>query len=129
MTTAPTFPKVRKTKLITKCPHINKKHYAKGMCNYCYNLKGRTQFATKCPHLKSWNYAKGYCRKCYTTYLRLSEKKKLDLFAKIGKTFKAAAKKNNKTIGNIQDMSQTNGVPLSKADLEVLKQYDSKWPI
>ena len=92
------------------------------MCNYCYNLKGRKQLATKCAHPKSMNYAKGYCRKCYTTYLRISEKKKLDLFAKLGKTIKAGVK-------NIDCISQPDGVPLSKADLEVLEQYDSKWPI
>ena len=71
------------------------------------------------------NYAKGYCRKCYTTYLRISEKRKLELFAKLGKTIKAGVK-------NIECITEPDGVPLNiltKADLEVLEQYDSKWPI
>ena len=92
------------------------------MCNYCYNHKGRTQSAYKCPHPQSKNYARGYCRKCYTTFLRVNEKKKLDLFAKIGKTITAGVK-------NVEIISQKDGVHLSKADLEVLQQYDSKWPI
>ena len=46
----------------------------------------------------------------------------MELFAKIGKTIKAG-------VQNVECISQPDGVPLSKADLEVLQQYDSKWPI
>ena len=46
----------------------------------------------------------------------------MELFAKIGKTIKAGVK-------NVECISQPDGVPLSKSDLEVLQQYDSKWPI
>ena len=46
----------------------------------------------------------------------------MELFAKIGKTIKAGVK-------NVESINQTGGVPISKADLEVLQYYDSKWPI
>jgi hypothetical protein len=31
----------RRTAQILKCPHLNQKHYAKGMCNHCYHKYGR----------------------------------------------------------------------------------------
>jgi len=27
----------------TLCPHPDRKHYAKGMCNYCYHTQGRVK--------------------------------------------------------------------------------------
>ena len=55
----------RKMKKITRCPHTNLKHYAKGMCNHCYHLYGRISMATKCEHKDKLNYAKGMCQNCY----------------------------------------------------------------
>lgn len=52
-------------KRITACPHVNKKHYAKNMCNNCYHRVGRRKTAWDCPHLERQLYAKGKCQFCY----------------------------------------------------------------
>lgn len=51
----------RKKKDITRCPHTDMKHYAKGMCNHCYHLFGRNSLADQCEHTDKLNYAKGMC--------------------------------------------------------------------
>lgn len=28
----------KRLKHVTNCPHYDKPHYAKGMCNYCYHM-------------------------------------------------------------------------------------------
>ena len=53
--------KSRSKKSVTRCPHTEMKHYAKGMCNHCYHLYGRSSLATKCPHKDKMIYAKGMC--------------------------------------------------------------------
>lgn len=50
---------------VYKCPHTDRKHYAKNMCNNCYHKLGRDKKATKCPHNDRLNYAKGKCQNCY----------------------------------------------------------------
>ena len=55
----------RKKKDITRCPHTDMKHYAKGMCNHCYHLFGRNSLADQCEHTDKLNYAKGMCQNCY----------------------------------------------------------------
>ena len=55
----------RKISKITNCPHTHKKHYAKGMCNYCYHMYGRNSKASYCKHTNRQVYAKGLCHKCY----------------------------------------------------------------
>ena len=60
------YKRIRKQKGITACKHTNKRHYAKGMCNACYHIKGRSNgLATNCKHLNQKNYAKGMCINCY----------------------------------------------------------------
>ena len=56
----------RVKKLITRCPHTDKPHYAKGMCRACYNYKGRHSLATACPHTDRQMYAFGKCVRCYS---------------------------------------------------------------
>lgn len=51
----------RKKRNITRCPHTDQQHYAKGMCNHCYHLYGRNSLATQCEHTDKLNYAKGMC--------------------------------------------------------------------
>lgn len=58
----------RKTKVVTKCGHIDRKHYAKGLCSTCYHKGGRTKNAWKCEHSKRLHYAKGCCQECYITF-------------------------------------------------------------
>ena len=55
----------RKKRAVTDCPHTEKEHYAKGMCNQCYHIQGRSQKATLCQHVDQMAYAKGKCQKCY----------------------------------------------------------------
>jgi hypothetical protein len=47
------------------CPHLDKKHYAKNMCNACYHRQGRVKKAWLCPHTNKVHYARGKCRNCY----------------------------------------------------------------
>lgn len=55
----------RKRMNVFRCPHTDRKHYAKNMCNNCYHKLGRNKKATKCPHGDRQNYAKGKCQNCY----------------------------------------------------------------
>ena len=64
----------RKKRENTRCPHKDAKHYAKGMCNHCYHLYGRSSLATKCEHKDRMVYAKGQCQNCY--FLSYNTKKK-----------------------------------------------------
>ena len=50
---------------ITKCPHTNRKHYAKNMCSSCYRKFGRNQLAWNCEHTDRLNYSVGMCQTCY----------------------------------------------------------------
>ena len=55
----------RKRMNVFRCPHTDRKHYAKNMCNNCYHKLGRNKKANKCPHKDRQNYAKGKCQNCY----------------------------------------------------------------
>ena len=55
----------RKPGKIVSCPHVDLKHFAKGMCNHCYHRFGRKGQATECEHKDRMNYAKGKCQNCY----------------------------------------------------------------
>lgn len=55
----------RKRMNVFRCPHTDRKHYAKNMCNNCYHKQGRNKKATNCPHKDRQNYAKGKCQNCY----------------------------------------------------------------
>lgn len=50
---------------ITKCPHVNRKHYAKNMCSSCYRKHGRNQTAWACEHTDKPLYSMGMCQTCY----------------------------------------------------------------
>jgi len=55
----------RKRMNVFRCPHKDRKHYAKNMCNNCYHKQGRNKKATVCPHKDRQNYAKGKCQNWY----------------------------------------------------------------
>ncbi|CAG9335726.1 unnamed protein product [Blepharisma stoltei] len=57
--------KKRSRKRITACPHVNKRYYARSMCNNCYHKIGRQKKAWNCQHTDRQLYAKGLCQKCY----------------------------------------------------------------
>ena len=55
------------------CPHTDKRHYAKNMCNACYHRQGRVKKAWLCPHTTKTHYARGKCRNCYlNTYHKVA---------------------------------------------------------
>ncbi|CAG9315646.1 unnamed protein product [Blepharisma stoltei] len=62
----------RKAKSITACPHTERKHYAKNMCNNCYHRLGRDKQAWACPHEDRQHYAKGKCQMCYLQHYHKS---------------------------------------------------------
>ena len=72
----------RRNKDILKCPHKNRKHYAKvilqlikNMCSNCYRKKGRMKKAWLCPHNTKSHYARGKCQNCYLySYQKVSDK-------------------------------------------------------
>ena len=45
------------------------------MCNNCYHSIGRNKKAWKCPHIKKSHYAKGICQNCYQSNYILKTKK------------------------------------------------------
>lgn len=59
----------------SKCPHTERKHYAKNMCSSCYRREGREKKAWLCSHNSKAHYAKGLCQLCYLN--KYHEKKAL----------------------------------------------------
>mmetsp|Transcript_32501 Transcript_32501/g.56216 ORF Transcript_32501/g.56216 Transcript_32501/m.56216 type:complete len:136 (-) Transcript_32501:3390-3797(-) len=51
--------------VVSRCPHTDRKHYAKNMCCNCYHKSGREKLAWLCPHVRRPHYAKGKCHVCY----------------------------------------------------------------
>jgi len=68
----------RKRREIYKCPHTDKKHYAKNMCHNCYHRKGKTKMATACGHTDRSHYSSGMCQNCYLAKYYLKRKNKQD---------------------------------------------------
>jgi len=67
----------KKTKEIINCPHVDRKHYAKNMCNNCYHKQGRMKKAWDCSHVNLFHYAKGKCQNCYlSTYHKNQNERK-----------------------------------------------------
>ena len=58
----------RATKQVTNCEHVDRKHYAKGLCSTCYHKGGRTKLAWNCEHKDRVHYAKGCCTDCYVKF-------------------------------------------------------------
>ena len=64
-------PKKQRTRSkVVNCPHTTSKHYAKGMCDQCYHIHGRTKRANNCEHSDKLVYAQGMCVNCYQRYQR-----------------------------------------------------------
>lgn len=66
----------KKIMLVTACIHIDRKHYAKNMCNNCYHILGRSKNAWACTHTDQKLYAKGKCHRCYLDSYHTSQKKR-----------------------------------------------------
>jgi len=58
----------KRTKEILNCPHTDRKHYAKNMCNNCYHKQGRVKKAWLCSHTTRPHYARGKCQNCYLNF-------------------------------------------------------------
>lgn len=69
----------RRTKVVTNCEHVDRKHYAKGLCSSCYHKGGRTKLAYNCPHYDRVMYAKGRCQECYSVLKRQRKQMKKQL--------------------------------------------------
>jgi len=80
----------RTRRAISKCPHTNRKHYAKNMCQNCYHRKGKTKMATACGHPEKSHYSSGMCQNCYLAKYYLKRKAK-----KAQKLLEATKNKND----------------------------------
>lgn len=61
-----------------KCPHVDRKHYAKNMCLNCYHKCGKSKMASKCIHTNKSHYSNGLCQNCYLAqYYRKRKEKQL----------------------------------------------------
>lgn len=83
----------RRTKIVTECEHVNRKHYAKGLCSTCYHREGRTKLAWRCEHKDKLHYAKGCCQECYLLFHSKRGKNKLK---------RMTMRSNESMTGNIQ---------------------------
>ena len=55
----------RPLKDIKNCRHVDRPHYARGMCKSCYGTFGNSNKATLCEHVDSVVYGRGLCVICY----------------------------------------------------------------
>eukprot|EP00742_Colponemidia_sp_Colp-10_P001222 GILJ01001315.1.p1 GENE.GILJ01001315.1~~GILJ01001315.1.p1 ORF type:complete len:842 (+),score=144.64 GILJ01001315.1:194-2719(+) len=76
---APIIPRIRRRREITNCPHKDRKHYAKGMCNNCYHRSGRQKPAWLCPHTDRLHYARGKCQLCYLNFYHKWQRQQMKL--------------------------------------------------
>lgn len=90
----------RKTKEVTHCEHVDRKHYAKGLCSTCYHKGGRTKLAWNCEHRDELHYAKGCCQECY---LQFHSKRGKKLSKKI-----ALNKKSNNDLNELLKLSSSD---------------------
>lgn len=72
----------RKRREIYKCPHTDKKHYAKNMCHNCYHRMGKTKMAHACGHPHKSHYSNGMCQNCYLAKYYIKRKNKMEQKAK-----------------------------------------------
>ena len=84
----------RKRREIFKCPHVDKKHYAKNMCHNCYHRRGKTKMATACEHTNKPHYSNGLCQNCYLSQYYLKRKKKMEEKDALEKAKKNGAEKS-----------------------------------
>ena len=72
----------RKRREIFKCPHTDRKHYAKNMCHNCYHRKGKSKMAYACGHTNKSHYSSGMCQNCYLAKYYIKRKNKMTEKAK-----------------------------------------------
>ena len=87
-------PGQRKRREIFKCPHTDKKHYAKNMCHNCYHRKGKTKMAHACGHPHKSHYSNGMCQNCYLAKYYLKRKVKQELKSSKDKKEEKVAEKS-----------------------------------
>jgi hypothetical protein len=82
----------RKRREIFKCPHTDRKHYAKNMCHNCYHRKGKSKMAYACGHTTKSHYSSGMCQNCYLAKYYIKRKNKMEEKAKTKEEEEAAKK-------------------------------------
>lgn len=73
---------------LVKCPHTDKKPYAKGMCHNCYHKRGKSKMAHACGHTTKPHYSNGLCQNCYLAQYYQKRKAKQQQKALEQKTLK-----------------------------------------
>lgn len=114
-----TVPGQRKRREIYKCPHTDKKHYAKNMCHNCYHRKGKTKMAYACGHPERSHYSSGMCQNCYLAKYYLKRKNKQEEKAK-AKLDAEAAKTEVTSVGGPSGTCESDITPkrhLTDSDL------------
>lgn len=80
---------------VTKCPHTDRKHYAKNMCASCYRKNGRGQLTWNCKHKDRLNYSMGMCQTCYLSdYNKRRNKTKKKFEEQTGRSVKSVSSKS-----------------------------------
>ena len=59
---------------ITRCSHVDREHYAKGLCKKCYHQFGRKKTAEGCEHTDRPSYANKMCMVCYNHWKYMRKK-------------------------------------------------------
>lgn len=95
--------KLQSIRICKKCPHKERKHYAKNMCINCYHRRGRTKKAWACPHNDRLHYSKGLCQNCYLAKYYRNRK--------AAKTRRPAKKAGSHTTEQNSDISEDDNSP------------------
>ena len=67
---------IKESPVLPRCPHTDKKLYAKNMCHKCYHRGGKSKMADKCSHTDKPHYSNGKCQGCYLSEYYLKRKAK-----------------------------------------------------
>lgn len=108
-------PGQRKRREIFKCPHTDKKHYAKNMCHNCYHRKGKTKMAHACGHPERSHYSSGMCQNCYLAKYYLKRKNKAEE--------KAKAKLDAETAKSSTEVTSVSEPRLSESDITPKRHF------
>lgn len=102
----------RKRREIFKCPHTDRKHYAKNMCHNCYHRKGKTKMAYACGHTNKSHYSSGMCQNCYLAKYYIKRKNKMEEKAK------AEASKKDSSLSLTAESKDVQETPSKKQRVE-----------
>ena len=110
----------RKRREILKCPHTDKKHYAKNMCHNCYHRKGKTKMAWACEHTHKSHYSSGMCQNCYLAKYYIKRKNKMEEKEKA----KKALSESKPSVTDIS--SENNSIPTKRSAPTIQRHCSEK---